>query len=1232
MRPLVTALLLLTLAGTAAAETPEKFSQIRIFVPDAAALAPVWASGIDLCGVTGKPGGWMQFTAGSSELRELSRRGVSYDVVIPDLAAHYATTLPSGPANALGFGYGSMGGYYTYAEVGRQLDTMRLLYPNIVTAKESIGTSNEGRAIWAVKISDNPGLNETDEPEALYTALHHAREPMGMMSALYYMWWLLENYQTDPEAAYLVNNRQIWFIPVVNPDGYFYNQTTNPNGGGMWRKNRRVNSPGVYGVDPNRNYGPMYMWDSQIVPGGSSTSPSSDTYRGTAPFSEPENQAIDRFMRARRINAAYNYHTYGNYLIYPWGWNARESADSVLFRDWTYTMSAVNRFTPGTDMQTVNYSTRGVSDDYMYGDTTKWRTYSITPEVGTTGFWAVVADILPLAQRNLPMNKFLSHVAGSYPVLRRWSLSAGADGFLSRGEDFTLAGVVRNRGTVTATDVTVTAVSSTPYVSILTPNVAIANLAAQAETPADFAARVSPAAPTGIPFTIYVTLTDPRGFSRRDTVNAFIGVPTTVFTDSASAGTGNWTTGTGWGLTSSNHTPPNAFTDSPSGNYAANADNALTLVNQLNLAGFNHAELRFWTKWAVEATWDFATVELSTNNGSTWTTLRTNLSQTGSARTGSKQPAGSFGYDLWTPGLTWVEQAADLTPYVNRQVRLRFRMAADGGDQRDGVYVDDIRLYGYTTAFDTNLTITPGTVTLAGLPGTRVDQQVVLRNNTASPLTLAVGDTTFSGAAEGPGFERSQAPDLAPFLRRARGVPPPAPSMERNDDPAAYTVISTDTRGDNFLLGVDLLDVQAQTRTGIPGPLLDLRVRMLIPDSSVAGFLSIDTDQDFGTGRWPTPWGIGPRARDAGSEYEILVDASGRIADSLGLGRIPVALIFRTADTSAVYLPISPTITRDSVLTLTVPGIPLGTLGLNDADQNLNVGASFFRTAGLLLPDFAPDWGHGKVGAEAGVSWVRSARTVITIPPGGTDSLRVSVLAAKPSGSYSAQVNLNGGGSNQFVIPIQMNVTAGAASASLSATAFRDTVTPGDSTSLALTVQNQGNLPLLWSFVDTARTPWASATPTAGEIAPGGAATVTMKMRSAGLASNTTYTAQYLFLSNDAASGARVFPLLLRVAPRTGVKENRKEIPAEFALQQNYPNPFNPETVVGFDLPKTAFVTIKVYNLLGQELTTLLAEQRGAGSHQVRFDATKLGLTSGVYWYRMTAGEFAATRPMILSK
>ena len=147
-----------------------------------------------------RQGGLTTFAATPWEREQLERAGLPWRVVIPDLEAFYAARLraESGlwanaqPGDAPGFGFGSMGGYYTFAEMVAKLDEMRSNYPSLVTVKESLGVSHEGRAIWMVKISDHAASQEEDETAVLFTGLTHAREPIGMEVALYTMFHLLE--------------------------------------------------------------------------------------------------------------------------------------------------------------------------------------------------------------------------------------------------------------------------------------------------------------------------------------------------------------------------------------------------------------------------------------------------------------------------------------------------------------------------------------------------------------------------------------------------------------------------------------------------------------------------------------------------------------------------------------------------------------------------------------------------------------------------------------------------------------------------------------------------------------------------------------------------------------------------------------------------------------------------------------------------------------------------------
>jgi carboxypeptidase T len=1243
------ALLVLFFLSVDFGRADEKSQQIRIFVPDRSTLDRIWSVGIDYEGMTGKIGGWMEFVASEGQARELTSTGISYEVVVDDLAAFYESRLTPGPVNALGFGYGSMGGFYTFAEVLRQLDTMRLRYPGFISVRDSIGRTTDNRALWMVKITANADIDHHTRPQVLYTALTHAREPQGMMGLLYYMWWLLENYGSNPDATYLVNNRQMFFVPVLNPDGYVYNQTTNPNGGGNWRENRRFNSSSCYGVDLNRNFGPTYMWNANN--NGSSTTPTcgSGTYRGPSPFSEPETQAIDNFMRTHNIKTCFNYHTYGNYLIYPFGYLSRENSDSLVYRDWAYDMIFSNHFTNGTDQQTVNYSTRGNSDDYMFGDTTKPITYAMTPEVGTSGFWPSTGEILPLAIQVLPQNKYLAYFAGHYPALRYYEIQdAGGNGFLDRGESFSLVTRWRNLGLNPAADLSISVSTTNPYVDFNQPTVQM-SLASQTEAVISFSGTVSAIATLGVPFTVYLTETDAQGFLKTDTLRMYLGTPTVVFADSASNGIGNWSTGQGWGLTSSAHTPPSAFTDSPSGNYAASANNSLTLNSQLTLAGYNYAELRFWAKWAIEPTWDFATVEISTNNGSTWTSLRAPHSHFGSGRSGSQQPSTSWGYESYTPGLSWIEQRVDLSDYVERQIKLRFRMAADGGDQRDGFYVDDIRVLGYSTSVETTLVVTPGQYQFNGVTGRQFTGALHLYNFTNSSINIAIAETVGTTLVSGPNNLHDGSLNVRSMLERLRtavrksNIPldyfarqsaeVKQPMVEPTMNPDVFTTIITDERDEVGFGAADVYRVQYQLRT-VPliGNYHDFRIVMAdVPDTAVAGFISIDSDQDFGTGAFPTPFGLGPTSRDIGSEREVLFDASGLLFDSLGFGRIRAGVVFNTTNDSIVGLPFLLSITRDTVLTISTNGLGgIQESWIGAGIRKMNIGTVVARLNGNSFPDLAPAVGHGNIAGETGVSWLTEDVRNLTITSGDSAIVNLRALAATPPGMYHATIRVLPTGRAPINVPVTMTVTNPPPPVILaSPTSFHDTLAEGQTDFLFLSIANNGGSVLTYGIVDSAGTPWLSISPTYGVLDSGQSTLTTLTFNATGLTPGSTYSSLIQVVSNDPAHSPVQVSVSLTVRSTTGV-ENVNGPPMVFALEQNYPNPFNPETVFRFQIPVSGYVTLKVYNVLGQEVATLVDGIRDAGPSEVTWDARSA--PSGMYFYTLQSGTNRASRKLLILK
>ena len=332
----------------------------------------------------------------TSEIGILMNNGIEFEIMQHDITNYYLSR--SRPSINRDFSLGSMLGNYTLQEAINQMDTLSILYPNFVSEKDSIGTSFEGRTIWAFKLSDNPAIDE-NEPEVLYTGLTHAREPLSMMNLFYFANWLCENYNNDLIANYLLDNREMWFIPIVNPDGYFYNETIAPDGGGMHRKNRRSNPQNSncntgtqQGVDLNRNYG--YNWGANNS--GSSGNPCSAVYRGSSAFSEPETEAVSNFILSREFNNALHYHSYSNLLIHSWGDGSYPDEPYLTtLREIGNEMTHYNGYLVGTGIETVGYTVNGDAVDWSYGNA---GLLSYTPEIGSfvDNFWPSEDRVIPL--------------------------------------------------------------------------------------------------------------------------------------------------------------------------------------------------------------------------------------------------------------------------------------------------------------------------------------------------------------------------------------------------------------------------------------------------------------------------------------------------------------------------------------------------------------------------------------------------------------------------------------------------------------------------------------------------------------------------------------------------------------------------------------------------------------------------------------------------------------------
>ncbi|MBD3298860.1 MAG: hypothetical protein GF341_09415 [candidate division Zixibacteria bacterium] len=372
----------------------------RWYVTDKGTLPLALARGIDVLeDVPTAKDGFFTVLLTQTTLDSLRRAGHSLDVLNHNWYESFtpATSSPNG-------------GFRTLAQALALLDSIHTEHSGISTARYSIGTSVEGRNVWAIKISDNPAIDE-DEPEVLFTGLHHAREPISMEIVLETINRLTDGYGVDSRITEIVDHCEIWFIPCVNPDGYVFNTTHAPNGGGMWRKNRRDNNDGSFGVDLNRNYGYEWGYDNT----GSSQFPFSETYRGPSPFSEPETQAIRAFLNSRDLVFMVNYHSYGDLYLWPWGYDRLYTSDEQLFRTIGDSLATFNSYGPAVGW--ALYLTNGDANDWAYGATTEHNSVlAFTPEVGSSqqGFWPPEDDIPALIEENIEPNLLFLELAG-YP-------------------------------------------------------------------------------------------------------------------------------------------------------------------------------------------------------------------------------------------------------------------------------------------------------------------------------------------------------------------------------------------------------------------------------------------------------------------------------------------------------------------------------------------------------------------------------------------------------------------------------------------------------------------------------------------------------------------------------------------------------------------------------------------------------------------------------------------------
>lgn len=528
----------------------------------------------------------------------------------------------------------SFGGCLTVDETSAQLDLMRSLYPNLITAKVNASPTDQrtigGRPVYVVKIS-NSSISGT-KPQTLYTGMTHSREVSSLMNLTYFMWYLLENYATDPDVKNLVDNHELYFIPIVNPDGLAYNEQKAPTGGGMQRKNRRVTGTvpapcGTYydGIDLNRNWGTYWGYDDD----GSSPVGCDDTYRGTAGFSEAETTIIKDFFLLHNFKTSINHHAYKNAALHgraAFYHTNNNTANAGVptgreneYYQYSHDMTQYSRYAYGSSPN-ISYWNNGNCNDWMTEGSGK-NTLCWTPENGAPsgegGFWPSPTQIPTIAKRAVRMNFVAGFYSGVYAKLHDLTKSdiSSTSGALSFG----LERVGQTDGNFT---LTVTPISS----NILS----VTNVAAQSgmtvleQRNLNVNYTLSPTIAAKEKIVFEVTLSNGTYIIYKTRIEKYYN-PTSLFTPTA-----NPTTLTGSGWTATGTTPwtftatdgfggTAGYTTNATASYTnANTTADLTQTTAISLAGKQQVAIQFNAKWDLERSFDYVQLQGTSDNGTTW--------------------------------------------------------------------------------------------------------------------------------------------------------------------------------------------------------------------------------------------------------------------------------------------------------------------------------------------------------------------------------------------------------------------------------------------------------------------------------------------------------------------------------------------------------------------------------------------------------------------------------------
>jgi hypothetical protein len=563
------------------------------------------------------------------------------------------------------FNLGTMGGCLTLSQMKAELDEMRTYSVNnglnIVSVKQDASPTsqktwgnpantitNNGltytgqgttrwnpETIYYVRITGNEsGTPENTKPQMLFTSMIHSREVSALMNNIYFMWYLIENYNTNSAIKELVDNNELYFVPVVNPDGLRWNEHLSASGGGLQRKNLRpltggtTNTSSNRGVDLNRNFD--YFWGYNNI--GSSGTTTSETYRGPSRASEPETQIMVDFILNRNFKTSVWNHSYANSVPHPYGGiPTKSSGREDEFYKWHEEMTRYNRYLYGA---TIFYESNGLPDDWMAGSYDDGVNPPVpdlngsigsgqgilgtTPEHGSSGFWPTPSLIVPIAKQSMRISLGTAYYGGKYAKLH--DLTQSIITSTTASLDF---GIERIGQTGSNFTVTVTPISSN--INSITLPATETGMSPLEQRTVTATLQLNPSITPNQKIEYNVKLSNDNGIIYEANFEKYY-QPTLLFNHIPDTdGLTGWTQSGGWiNSTADAYSGSNSIS---TGTYSNNATKTLTTTNSYDFSNSTEVLIQFYSKWDIERNYDFVEILGSPDGGSSWISLKGNYTK-----------------------------------------------------------------------------------------------------------------------------------------------------------------------------------------------------------------------------------------------------------------------------------------------------------------------------------------------------------------------------------------------------------------------------------------------------------------------------------------------------------------------------------------------------------------------------------------------------------------------------